>query len=394
MSKRKLFILFSAMQAAYWCVVGAVYSMMTTYFNALGHSPKLIGIWLLGCCLGFFAGGFLLGPISDKIGSQRKVFLISIFATVTLSIALVLTGKYAWSGVFYVLMGMTVSPGASVMDTWILRSFPDNPGYYGPIRGIGSAGVAVMFLFYGKVLENVGFWMMIPFCLFFAVLLLTTVFLVPEPPEGARVEPANVQSADREEKRKLDLRPLLKDSSFLMTLAFLFFVGLAHNPMYQYTPHIMESVGGTVAHTTLALSLNAFLQVPTMVLSAKFERFTTRQLLLGTVTVYIVCMVAMVLSRSFIVSILAFAVYGAGYGILLPTMRRTLTENSPKELRTTAQSLGDAAFGSVTGMIVSVSGGFIISAWGVHVLIDIAALFLVPALVLAFLIGRKKKTVH
>jgi len=380
MKKSRLFFLFSLMQAGFWCMTGSVYTMTTAYYNALGHSAKLIGVFLFAYTIAAFVGAFLLGPLSDKLNSQKKVFLFSVLGILLVSMSIYFTGPYRWGGVTYAVIGLLVSPAASVMDTWILKSFPENPALYGPIRGIGSGGYAVFMLFYGSLLEKYGYGLMIPFVILFAAITLVPIFILSD---ATRIQ-INL------ERPKMSLKPLLKNSGFIAILLFLFFIGMTHCPMYQYTPMIFEAVGGTVKHQSLALSLNAFLQAPAMMLSAKMNRFSTKQLLLGTLGIYVVSMLMMTLSGSIVLSVAGFTLLGAGYGVLLPAMRRALSESSPEELRTTAQSVGDSVFGSVAGMMTSLIGGVIIETWGVSLLLIGCTALLAPATVIALLVKTRK----
>ena len=76
----------------------------------------------------------------------------------------------------------------------------------------------------------------------------------------------------------------------------------------------------------------------------------------------------------------------AGFGLLLSTMREMTERSVDHALRTTANSITDVAYGSVSGMIASLWSGFVIEGHGKAALGGLSAGLQCLALLIAVVI--------
>jgi predicted MFS family arabinose efflux permease len=99
------------------------------------------------------------------------------------------------------------------------------------------------------------------------------------------------------------------------------------------------------------------------------KRFKPQSLVLLSVLCYGVQFALLFLANSLFLVFLAMAFQGLAFGNLLPSVRLFVYRETPESLRTTAQTITDAIYSSLAGVIGSAVGGIIIQKSGLPTLI-------------------------
>jgi PPP family 3-phenylpropionic acid transporter len=371
------------MQLSFWCSIASFSAFTVAYFDANGHSASDIGIMLAIYTLGSFAGSFVFGQMCDRLRTHKKVFIGSSIAAFVVSLLVYYSVHTPYVVFLYALLGFILIPIISNMDTWILKSFPEAPQEYGPIRAWGSLGFAGFAVFYGGLITRFGFGIMLPFNAFFTVINIVFAIMIPDARAAEHTQAATSQ--------KDSLKGLLRNARFLLLLVALFLLGIVVSPINQYIAMIFNSVGGNVTYQSWAMSISAFIEIPMMMLSGKLVRFSPYHLLLGAAGLYLAGNATVALSHSPIPVLGAYLLAGLGYGILLPTLRQAVFDSSPAELHTTAQGLSDSFFSSLAGMLSSLAGGFILDATSVSALMWICCSITIPIVPLFLMLAKMAK---
>lgn len=122
------------------------------------------------------AGTFLGGPIGDRIGRKRVIW-ISILGAAPFTLALPYADLF-WSAVLTVIIGFVISSAFSAIVVFAQELVPGNVGmiagvFFGLMFGISGIGAAAM----GKVADISGIAFVYQICSFLPLLGILTIFL-------------------------------------------------------------------------------------------------------------------------------------------------------------------------------------------------------------------------
>ena len=149
---KNLKLKFSLLQITYWCTIGAFSGFMVSYMQTKGMTPKLIGVMLSVSTLCAFLGQLFWGSLSDKIKSNKKIFIITNILMFILHIVVFYMPSYTLVIITFGVLGFVEIPVAANLDTWILKIYYKTPQAYGPIRACASIGFAIFTLIYGGLI--------------------------------------------------------------------------------------------------------------------------------------------------------------------------------------------------------------------------------------------------
>ena len=378
------------MESMFYCAYGSFIAFGVAYLYANGLQADTIGVILAVSTLAAFIGSFLLGQLCDRLQNHKKVYIgchIAMFLAACLVYFFVHTPLV---GVFYAFLSILGMPVSSNLDTWLLKSIADRPQDYGFIRSFGSLGYALFTLVYGNLIARFGYGIMLFVLAFFNLASIVLAVITPEPPTSTA---ANAKAA----RQRGALPALLKNSHFLMLMLILFFMGFIHHPTNNYLAMIFESVGADVSFQGMALAFSAFAQIPMLLLSNRFVKYSSYWMLFIATVLHLITNLMIALGQSAVFVLSSYLVVGLCYGILLPTLRRAVFDLSTPALRTTAQGLADAFFHCLSNMASSLFAGFILVGNSVSLLMlicsGITALIL-PLILLLIRMDRKAVPPH
>ena len=242
----------------------------TNYFREIGFASDEIG---LINATGSFIAMFMLplvGVLSDKIGSPRRVFACMMGIVAPLHLIFPVVGG-VWGNVFVpflilcVLSTVCRQSGNSLLDSWIGAEMDKIGASFGTIRKYGSGafviGSIIASLLIGKLLPN---WV----CFLFVGFMAVPIFLLAN---GSKSD------ARRESKKETaDLRSVLKYvfSNYyfvcylLMAMAFDAFLGIINLDM----SYLMDEFGTDRANMGYVGAVRASTEVVVMLLIARSKK--------------------------------------------------------------------------------------------------------------------------
>ncbi len=372
---------FSLLQACFWCLYASSYSFMVAYLLSEGISVSTAGFAMATSTLCGFFGQFIVGFLCDKLQRSKPVY---IFGTIYLLVILyiLMSGEKTDSFVI-VMMGMfgfLQMPMASVLDSWIMKSF-ENGTAYGPIRSWGSVAYSLFALVFGGIIESFGYSANLFFS--FVFVILNTIFALTLP-DTKRTHVS------------MDLRTvigqLLKNKNFLTYLLLMFFYGFSIQPLVQMMSVIILDVGGTLATQGIAMFISAAVQVPILMITPKLS-FIRPQLRLILGMVFFVISLSML---SFVTTValvlVAMTINGIGYAVTLSALRENSISMCPPQVKATAVSLVDAFYSSLAGCVGTAVSGVVIEIFSVQTFMMIAtAMLMVVAVITAIFFNRMSR---
>jgi len=359
---KRLKIRFSLLQFTFWCSWCAFTSFVALYLKTEGLSQSQIGFALSVNTLSGIMGQLVWGFLCDRFGTIRRIFLAA-----NVMIAIVILSFLLFKGttatlLLMGLLGFAQIPQPSILDTWILKKLPNREKEYGSIRLWASIGFALFALGFGTIINLLGF----------AVLFIApTVFIM-----ASLILAWTLEDIDRRDggagsmRLKSAFKELAANKGFLYFIAVCFTIGLAARTTHLLLPLIIEAVEGTSFHLGLALFITGVAEIPMLLLSKRLsKRFKPQSLVLLSVLCYGVQFALLFHANSLFLVFVAMAFQGLAFGNLLPSVRLFVYKETPESLRTTAQTITDAIYSSLAGVIGSAVGGIIIQKSGLPTLI-------------------------
>lgn len=378
---------FSALQMLYWCSVGSSATYIVSYMTAVRNaSATLTGTLLAVYMLCGVLGQFVINSICDKCQNNRKVFMAGMLISLMLWLGVYFSPNLPLLFGLYGLFGFLQPTMSAVLDTWLIRSFPNDPGAYSPIRSLGSLAYSCLMLVMGFAIDGIGHVVMLILPALFSIGAIAVARFMPEIPP----------LACREEK-------MVRASAGLRTVApvvWLFVVvmagmGIANVPLLNMNLMIMENAGGGVANQGIAISFNTVAEFLTMRFFMKgISKAPSRRQLQFAGLLYVVSTVMIFAFKSIPALYLAFFINGVGYGVLLPARRQFINETVPETLLNRMHGVGDMAYNSLGGLVGNQFSGQIIDRMGVSFMVLISTILEAVSFVLLLLFGplqRRKK---
>ena len=353
---------FAMLEMLYWLTYGAFTTYLVSFVTATrGASATVAGLMLALFMASACVGQYVIGGLCDRRQNNRAVFRAGMAIIIALELAVYFSPNMALMGVGCVCLGFIQPPIGAILDTWLIRSFPDEPGAYSPLRALASLAYAVLMAVMGVLIERVGHGAMPVLSALFALAGIAVATRMPEIPRAA--------SGARGGEVKLGMLPRVV---WLFVLA-MGVMGVANIPLLNMNLLILGSVGGTVASMGLATAFNTAAEFLMMRFAGPaLSRYSARQRMLIACALYVGSTVLMILSRTVWLLYLASFINGMAYGILLPARRQFVTEIAPEEAHNRVHGLGDMAYLNFGGLVGNQMSGLLIDSKGVRFMLSVS----------------------
>ncbi len=372
---------FNWMEVGYWCAYGAFTTFAIAYVMEKGAAAETMGFMAAAFTLGAFLGQFVWGTLSDRLRTCKTLFLIGCALVMAANVLFFLHPLGAVGIALYALIGFIQMPVGSMLDTWVLRAYPEETFRFGRARACSTFAYAILMPVQGNLIRRFGYGMMpLVSAIFLAIAFGTALFT------------SDAQWRDALQKAEKKINRFSYIARLGGFLAILFGMGLANAPQIQLTALLVAGVGGNVVHQSYVMFANSIAMSPVLLFSRQIGKIPAWTRLTMASAVFVATLAGILSARSPYVLIACYLLNGLGSALYLPAMRQIMLENAPEEMQSTAQGLGDAVYSSMAGMVSSAASGMIIGAWGVHRMVAIClGLQTACALILAARMIRRHK---
>ncbi|MBQ7057885.1 MAG: MFS transporter [Firmicutes bacterium] len=388
---KKTFVKFCVLQACYWSFYAALPAYITAYMLEKGMSASTLGILLaiqMGCA---FAGSIFWGRYVDRNQASRRFFLIGVTSTAIFGILLFLfAGNIPALFILYPLFGFMMGPIGTTLDSWAIAVM-HHVSAGAKSRTFGTLGYAFTMLLSGQIISRFGY-RFVPFIA--GALILVAVLVALTQPEiekqDTRKSPVSIETGS-----KGSMKEILRSRRYLLLVAVVFFTGMAIGPISNMKVLVFESVGGDVSFLGWDAFIGCLIQSPFLIFSDKIRRIKSEhRLLLGGCAALTYALLVFLARAPFMV-VLGTIFTNISFGLLFPTMREITEESVSGNLRTTANSIVDVAYGSVANMIASAWSGAVMENAGTGMMCSICMVLEIVALgfALVLVLSGKKKSV-
>ncbi|WP_291784412.1 MFS transporter [Cecembia sp.] len=370
----------------YWALSGAFLCYYILFFEEIrGIKASDIGLMMSLYTLSALIGQNVFGFFSDKLKSNKiPIGLGVVFLGISFSlfpfqenIQLIYANMMA--------IGFLQQPIGPMIDAWALRhlSVHNEEKLYGKIRGLGSFGWSSAAIITAYLIQNFGWNMMYWVAVFCTLLLFVVVMVTPDCQIDGK------HTSDKALTLKTAIKALFGNPSYVYILLVIFFLYLGVQTAYNYMGLIIKETGGGVVALGWTYFVDAGSEIPAMFLSVwLLSKYAPRKLMISAVILYILRFAIILYFQTPIVVTFASILEGFAFGLMLTALRKYIFDIITPEVQTTALTISDAVFLSLSVMIGGAVGGWIIQEYSTMTLLSVCMGSAIIALSL-LLLGRR-----
>lgn len=387
-AKRILTMQLAGANFSYYIANAAAVGYLAVYLNSQGYSSSQIGtIAAINSALGIFAAP-LWGMLADRWRSVVKVIVLCAITGGLLYGAVPLLDSIH-VGAFPLVLAMIPTafffrmPVMSLTQSVALEKSERTGINFGILRAAGSLSFALGSVALGFIVPRTGVWITFYVAAVFAI---PTVVLILCATRGEKTEKKPAIPL-----REMHFGELLGNWRLMSFFLLSVFACIMLNCNSTFWPRLLESIGEDGAKVGLVNGTKAFVEVPFMIMIPFLrKRFKLENILIVSFALFAIEAAVYVFATSFW-QVMAAAIVcdGAGAGLYYAASATFVFSLAPERLNSTAQAMLSAV-GSVTGVVGSLIGGFLIDAFGVQSFYIFGAAVAALSTCAFFAIARRK----
>lgn len=356
---KKSYLRFCLLEVSFWCLWASYISYISPYFLDKGIANTYLSIILSVYYFVSFLGSFFWGRVSDYLNGNRIIIIIGTFLALIFGHLVYFNAdNFLLAGILYPIFGFMFVPLTSMIDAWIIKSYPERKDAFGKARACGSTSYSIMMLLNGQLISRIGYSIIPVMLTIFAVMQIILAFSLPEEKEEIEGEGISLK----------DMKELTHNKTYFRLFMIVLVAAIAIQPMNNMKMVYIQNVGAGVSEFGIDSFVGCIMQVPFLFMAGKIRKYPIKsRLLVTTVTSFITAFLIMIAKVWYVIT-LGTIIHFLGYGILLATYKEVTEDVVPRRLRNTGHSLMDAAYGSAACVISLSYAGMVIDHFGIPVL--------------------------
>ncbi|MCO5186239.1 MAG: MFS transporter [Anaerolineae bacterium] len=376
-------------RAYYFVLIGGwgfLYPFLSVFYRRQGLSGTEIGIIGTTQAVAALVAAPLWGRWSDASGRVRRLLQISFLLTAILTLILGRQNLF-WpivtTALLITLAGAGQVPLSDTLALDIANRIP-NVGY-GSIRVYGSLGWALVTTFSGRLIELYG--MFVGFVGNAAGMIASAVILFFLP----RVSPGHQSQTDTIRPNWRQTARLLRQNRSLLGLAVaVSLASVAGIAVFQFEPIYLDELGASATLIGLASTIPAVVELGGMLWADRLSRrIGAMPLLQIALMLYMVRVIAILVSPTILTILAMRVVLGLGYSLYSVGIVNAIKVNSPPGQLAMMMALFTITLSNLAQIVGSPVAGAIFDAVGAYWLYAFALIaYVISWLGLRF--GRKR----
>ena len=382
-NKNKRFLELSVLGSTMWVsMTSMIY--VTVFLKNNGLATSTIGILIsIGAIFSILTQPIWGSLCDGALGIKRTMILTVLLGAVSTALLTIVKNEAAIM-IMYIARIISMAPIMMLFDNYIVSECKasDTQLDYGSIRIWGSILFAVVAAILGFITERYGisiaFYTQIAFS---ALLIWLIVKYVRDSP------------SDTKAKYKKWFDKNIFSTSFIFILIYIFLVKLTDNSLNSFFPIIFQDAGGSLNMLGLFSSARAIVEVPFFLGTTKLiKKFGSRQMMI-IASAFIVLRVLGFMLFEKPEFLFAANLFGApAYCLFTAGMLHYVHEISPENSKTTAQLIVSALGLSLSRVISSSAGGFILESYGTKTMSVIGLIIIVISFVFIMIQNKVVKS--
>lgn len=365
-----------------WTISASFLSYITSLGLERGMQPADISVMIAAFLLSSFAGQLLWGYVCDKIGSDRKIFLLCGVCAAVLFVITYFAPDNTSFGIGYVLLGMFYFPMGSILDSWLLKVFSFDRKTYSIAKACDSISNGLWMPVMGVGIARLGHGVMPVAAVGMTGITLALAW-------GLK-DSRDCFSSDTSDKVTVSQAfAIVKHLQMAILLGITLLCGLAFVPLNNLKLLLIESLGGDVAFQGIDAFGACLVQFLFFLLAGKMKMKEAGNGLIAALLLFFAAAFVFLAAPGYVWILPGSMLFSAGYALLVTVTRSYVGKLVEGKLQTTANSLFDAAYRSLAGVIGMLYSGSLTQAMGAKAMACLAGVYMMAALLLMLLFYRK-----
>ena len=340
-----------------WATVVGPISAVLVLVHVGATSPQ-IGVVTALCAVTAMVFAPVLGYISDKLGSPRKVLCICLIMSAAFF------GMVLFSDILYVVAMLLIleatfrSGVIGLLDSHILSETKAIPGLqYSHIRLAGSVSFGSISFFYSFVINEGGVLAIIPISIGIAMATVLWGFFVAKGRWETSNDPDIMVRRAKSHLRR-DASSLLKNKAFVMLILFAGLSAISIMPMFVFLIEFVTVLGGTPGQVPFIHAMRCIVEIPVFIyIGSKCKNTAPKKLMVIGAILTALNMSGIFFANSYMLLLLSHALLGApGFILLLTGRLRYINIVAPEAVRSTSITMmgtSEIAMGSIIGNLIA-----------------------------------------
>jgi MFS transporter, PPP family, 3-phenylpropionic acid transporter len=358
--------------------IASFFPFLVLYYQELGLSGKQIGGLTALLPLVTVVATPFWGAVAD-VSRRYKLLLLALIAGCVVSVFLLSTTTlYALLLVFVALFAFMSGPVMPLIDSSVLTNLGERRQDYGKLRLWGTIGFGLMSPLAGWLTERYNLHLAFYLYMIFLTVVFTLVIFFP------------IQRASLRKPLGTDLFEF-RNRAWLMFLVTIFIGGVGLSVSGNYFLLHMKNLEIPQSYIGLSLTFATLGEFPFMMLGHRLlKRYPAKFLLLVALFALSVRLIGYSLAAAPWHFLAVQLLHGPTFALIWIAGISYADALAPAHLKATGQSLFSSTLSGLGGTVGAFIGGFLYDAVGLVTTFQWAALTLVLAAILLFIMQREK----
>lgn len=336
----------------YYSAMMIILTYLPVYFQETGMKGSQIGILLAVGPLSAIIAQPFWGFISDKYKTSKKIIAFCLIGAILTSFILFSNLDYRYLVVVTFIFFSFMAPTSGLCDSLAQKAANRLSVSFGTIRMWGSIGFAVMSLFSGYLLAEIGVeYIYIPF-LVFALIALFVALSVNDVPTSQK--PVDLKQALR----------LVTNKNFMLFLFLIIFITITHRTSDSYIGLFIVEKGG--AESLIGWSWFIGVASEAIVFATAtfwFRKYHELTFIIVAAVLYSIRWYLMSILQEPLLILPLQMMHGLTFGIFYLCAFSFVSKQIPSHLQSTGHLLFYTVFFGISGVIGSIVGGNVIETY-------------------------------
>lgn len=376
LSLSQVFLRFRLSIYLYWAMSAAFLGYWVLYFESKEVTASEIGIMMSLYTGAALLGQYCFGYLSDKLRSIRLLVMMAALLLAAAVMTFPFHGSLWWGYPCMALVGFLQQPIGPMLDSWTLKNLSQHgqEHLFGRIRGFGSLGWATVALLTAYLITYVSWNMMFAVCMAAGLALCITVRMIPDiSPTSNGLEETNHESESKEPTLTLirALRHLFTNPAYVYILVVVFFMYLGVQTTFNFQGVIIKSSGGSITDLGWTFFVGVMSEIPAMFLSAwMLARMAPRKMMVMAGCLYMLRYALIIYFQTPTIIMMTAVLEGFAFGLMLTALRNYIFAVVADDVQTSAMTVADAVFLSLTVIVGGAVGGYLIEKHSVMIMLS------------------------
>ena len=366
----------------YWAMSSAFLGYWVFYFQSDRKIPEseigwMMSIYVSAALMGQYAFGF----ISDKLRSIRSLIVMAALLFAVAISTMPFQNSRLGIRITMAILGFLQQPIGPMLDSWTLKYLQvhSDTNQFGRIRSFGSLGWATVALLTAYLILMVSWNIFFNVAALAALLLIAVVVTIPDTSMDRSIESPIAASLTMRQS----IARLFRNPAYLYILAVVFLMYLGVQTTFNFQSLLIKETGGGVAELGWTFFFGVMCEMPAMFLSVwLLPRMSARKLMTIAGALYMLRYGLIIYFQTPWIVMLTACLEGLAFGLLLSSLRSYVFSVVDQEIQTSAMTVVDATFLSLTVIVGGVVGGWLIEHFSVLHMVTACAVSSGLALVL------------